>query len=92
MTKTYLIILSAKHNREKVLEFLNQFPSIEYWFHSLPFTIFVNTQLSAQQLAQLIESKFGQEMIFVTEVSNDSWGRLPTDHWTYFKKKNPFNF
>lgn len=85
MHKTYLILIAPPYDRDKVKDVFETHPSVSYWFFSIPGSIFVNTSLSAQQLSQILISKFGQHKHFVTAVSEDRWGALPADHWSFFR-------
>jgi hypothetical protein len=87
MIRTYLIVLSVKPDREDVVKFLGGHPNITHWFYSLPYSLFVKTDLTAYQLFDIIETKFGQNKIFITVISNsseDRYGRMPQEHWELF--------
>jgi hypothetical protein len=85
MPKTLLVILGAKYNRDKITNFFDKSQKINHWFFSLPYSIFVTTELTPRQLMELIEKEFGEDRIFVTEITNSCWGRLPEDQWGNFK-------
>lgn len=70
--------------REKVTEYLNTQQNVNFWFYSLPESIFIKTTLTARQLSDLLEAKFGKHRHIVVKVTEERWGRLPKDHWQYF--------
>ena len=84
MNKTYLILLSTDYDRDKVKAFFDQHPSVSFWFFNLPYSIFLRTTMSAQQVSQLLTTHFGENRHFVTEVTANRWGILPKNHWKYF--------
>ena len=85
MDKTCLIVLGAKYNREEVVALLNKTQGISHWFYTLPYSIFVNTRLSPKQLCEIIENTLGKHTLFVTEVTQNKWGRLNIELWKSFK-------
>ncbi|MBL0049015.1 MAG: hypothetical protein IPP32_13070 [Bacteroidetes bacterium] len=86
-TKTYLVLLSTDHDRDKVKEFIDATQSVDFWFFSMPYSLFINTKMSANEIFDLLENKFGEKKLFVTQIPDSSFrqGRLPKDHWQYFK-------
>lgn len=78
--------MSAEHDRDKVIDFLEKSNKIYQWFYSLPYSIFIKSNLAAEDLSNLIESNFGQKRIFITEINHSNyWGRMPEEHWNLFK-------
>ncbi len=86
MIKLYLVVIDSKYDREKVLSFLDKHPTeITFWFFSLPYSFFLKSELSPKQIFDLIQTEFGENKLFVTEVTSNHYGRLPKDHWEHFK-------
>jgi hypothetical protein len=85
VAKTYLVVLSGKYPHQAVVDYLDKHPRIDNWFFSFPNSVFVVTEMSARELSRVIQAPFGKYRHFVTRVSTDRWGRLPTKHWTLFK-------
>lgn len=85
MIKTYLVVLGTKYDRDKVKEIFNKNPNINFWFINLPYTIFINTSLTPKSIMESLESELGEDRILITEVAKNKYGRLPKDHWDYFK-------
>ena len=83
MTKTYLIVMSARLSRDQVKTFLNDHPSIAFWFFNLPSSMFVRTNLTASALSKLLVEKFGKQRHFITEVVDNRAGLLPGAHWKH---------
>lgn len=85
MNRTYLVVFSGKYSRQEVADYLDEHPKVRTWFFDLPSSVFVVADLSAKELSGVIQKKFGKHRHFVTRVSSDRWGRLPTKHWRLFK-------
>lgn len=83
-TKLYLIV-SPNYDRTKLKELLDTHPDVSDWFFNMRDTLFIKSTLSAKQIGSYILSKFGKERFFVTEVTTNYWGAMPTDHWEKFK-------
>lgn len=84
MNKTYLVVLSGAYSRDAVKAFVNEHPSVSFWFLNLPSTLFVRTTMSAKDLSQALVGHFGQHRHFVSEVTANRAGVLPKDHWKFF--------
>lgn len=85
MAKTYLIIYAKALNREEMVSHLESTRAIEYWEYCLPYSIIVRTTLTAKDLSELLEKKYGKLRHFITRVSkNDYHGRLPKEYWDIF--------
>jgi len=89
MNKIYLIVLSTDYDRDNVVKFLDEHSDkVSFWFISLPYSIFAKSTLSAEELYTLITAKFGENLIFITELKGNFKGRLPKDNWPHIKTPN----
>lgn len=91
MNKLYLIALSATVDREAVKDYLNTNPSIVNWFYGLPYSIFVQSPLSARKISKLIEDKFGNPTLLVAEITSNYWGRMDKSLWQNFPPSSNLN-
>ena len=88
MIKLYLIVIASDIDREELTKFFDQNPiPINFWFYNLPSSVFVKSPWTAQQLQNLIQSKFGKgpAMMIVELNSNTNYaGWIDKDHHKYF--------
>jgi len=88
MIKLYVLVLSSAYNKDEVSKFLDTKPEINFWFSSLPSSIFIKTEISSRAISELIREQFGVELHFITEVSPNYWGSLSKDLWKNFPPVN----
>lgn len=89
MNRLYLAVFSSKIDREQLKVFLDSVAGVTNWFYSMPNSIFIVATLTADELFQQIENKFGQNRLFLTEVhQNNRQGRMPTEHWEIINTLN----
>jgi hypothetical protein len=88
MKRIYLIILSNEYDRGAITAFFDKNHDDDFWFHSLPNSIFIKTTKSAKEIADILDENFGEHGYFVTEITHNYWGRLPGNHWPYIKNKD----
>ena len=87
MSKTYIVVflgttLDMNTERTELINYLGSQKAIDYWEYCLPYSFFIKSHLSAQQISNLLENKFGHNRHFVARISkNDYGGRLPKDYW-----------
>ncbi len=81
--KLYLLVFSAKVDRDALTKTFEKNPD-NFWFYSIPNSIFLQSKLTSKEIHAIFESVAGNERCIVTEVIN-YWGSLPKDHWEHFK-------
>jgi len=82
MNHLYLLVFNSKIDRDALSKFLDTIPMVTNWFYSIPNSIFVWSTMMANDLFARIEERFGQNRMFITEVSTTNrQGRMPTEHW-----------
>lgn len=84
MKKLYLVQVSARLDRQKVIDLVSALPTTGGWFYSMPSSFFIRSSLSAAEISAKIQEHFGKARHFVTEVSANRQGIMPTDHWKKF--------
>jgi hypothetical protein len=85
MDSVYLCVFEEKLDRNDLTKFLDGRPDvIKFWFWNLPHSVFIRSTLSPAELSAILESRFGQFRHFVAQ-TYAGYGRLPKDHWQYFK-------
>lgn len=86
---TFFIVFSSKIDVEEMSKYLVTLPGHGKWFYNLPNSIFVNTELTAEEISEYIEKKFGEMRHFIVKCTDtEHWGRLPEEHWKLFKSKS----
>lgn len=90
MLKAFVVIFSdAQINRQALLDFLDTRPEVKNWFAFLPSAIFVVSDKTATQIAEIIRLGFPEKHLFVSEVSrgtNDGW--LARNVWDFINAPN----
>lgn len=85
MLKPFLIVFNdAQINRQGLLDFLDTRSEIKNWYAFLPTAVFVISENSASQIAEVIRSEFPGKNLFVSEVprgANDGW--LGANVWDF---------
>lgn len=83
MKELFLITLGAKFDRSQVINYLSVQRGFGMWFYSMPHSFFIYSSVSAENIAKLIEGRFGaSERYFVVKVANaEYYGWMPKDHW-----------
>lgn len=83
--KAYSVVFNGRFASRAALQaFLDQRSEIPYWYSCLPNCTFVFTDLSAHEVAKLLDDEFGtgKGMLFlVSEVGRNRQGRLPRKLW-----------
>jgi hypothetical protein len=85
--KLYLVIFSGEDfTREQLCALFDGMPEVKFWFYNIPNSVFVIAGYSSKELSVAIDAKFGTRgRHFITPVDTGWWGRLPGEHWEYFK-------
>lgn len=88
MNKTYLILLSAEFERDKIIDFINKNPVFDFWFYTFPSSVFVRTNLNAIDIRNMVQKNFGMHYIFIVEItpSLNYSGWMPTNQVGLFPK------
>jgi hypothetical protein len=83
MKRTYLLIYSDKlGTREEIREFLDKKSEILNWRYDLPHTFYLVSNLSAEELHEVIQSHNQQRGFFlISEVGQNTQGWLPAESW-----------
>jgi hypothetical protein len=87
MAKLYLFVLSDKLDRDQVIDSLISDKAIDKWFYNINGTFFAYSEYEASKLSKLIQKTFGKQRHFITNVSENRQGILPTDHWKLIYKE-----
>ena len=87
--RLYLLVLGATLNLEEVKNFVDGQECITDWFYSMPNSIFLVSGSVANDIYNLLRSRFNEGRMFITEVSpNNRQGWLPRDHWNRININN----
>ena len=77
MLKPFLVAFNdAQITRQSLLDFLDTRPEVKNWFAFMPSAIFVVSDRTAQQLAEVIRAGLPGKNFLITEVprgANDGW-------------------
>lgn len=90
MTRVYLFIYSDDvGSRAEVREFVDGCPDIKHWRHDLPNTFYLQSELSANELYDVVQ-KFNAERgrFLICEVGKNKQGWLPGRTWRLLNKWN----
>lgn len=84
MKALFLVTLSARIDREQVVNYLAPLKGFGMWFYSMPSSFFIYSSLAATNIGSMIQNRFGsQERVFVAKVTGtDYYGWMPKEHWT----------
>lgn len=74
-------------NRETVKDILDSIPEITDWRYDLPHAFYLISDLSADQLADLVIEKKANARFFLTEVGQNRQGWLPKATWDFLNNK-----
>lgn len=87
MSKNYLLIYGGDitATRDSIGDYLTKSGWISFWYYSMPNSLLLKSNYSAQQISQAFENKYGIVRHFIIEVSLNSHGRMPKEHWDIFK-------
>jgi hypothetical protein len=83
MKRTYLLIYSDRlGTREDIKEFLDERSEILNWRYDLPQTFYLVSNLSAEELYEIVQS-YNQErgLFLISEVGDNTQGWLPKKTW-----------
>jgi hypothetical protein len=89
MSKSYIILYAYDNNKIDRKELVNRLETngiSEYWEFCLPYSVFIKSSKSSQEISQFIEKEFGAINHLVVEVQGNYHGRLPSDYWDIFSK------
>ena len=83
MKRTYLLIYSDKlGTREEIRAFLDKKSEILNWRYDLPHTFYLVSDLSAEELYEVIQSHNQERGFFlIGEVGQNTQGWLPAESW-----------
>ena len=83
MKRTYLLIYSDKlGTREEIRAFLDKRSEILNWRYDLPHTFYLVSDLSAEELYEVIQSHNQERGFFlIGEVGQNTQGWLPAESW-----------
>lgn len=88
MERTFLIVLSSDVDRDEVIKYLESTNKIDFWFYSLPNSLFVNAKFdNASEIYSLMDKEFNGIRAFVTLLDGNYFGKLPKTHWELIHKK-----
>jgi len=88
MLKLYILVYSNSIKQETLIELFNKNSNIEFWFISLPQSIFFKTTLTATEINSWMVQHFGNAAQFTTEISASNYnGMLPENHIKYFNSR-----
>lgn len=83
MKRSYLLIYSDRlGTREEIKEFLDRRSEILNWRYDLPHAFYLVSNLSAEELYEIIQS-YNQErgLFLISEVGENTQGWLPAKSW-----------
>lgn len=85
MNKPFLILFNDHFaTRAEVQSFLDQIPEINFWYGTMPNSVFVTGSLTAKQISTKLLEHFptnSGRYLFVTEISADREGWMPKQLW-----------
>ncbi|HZY39247.1 MAG TPA: hypothetical protein VFE53_21470 [Mucilaginibacter sp.] len=85
MAKLYIIAFGSEIKVKTLTDLFDKTPTIEFWFFSLPQSIFIKTSLTATEINNFLLDYFGDAQRFISEVSTtDFAGMVPNDQLKYF--------
>lgn len=89
MRKSYLFVYnSGVGSREGVKKYLDSLPQIINWRHSLPNSFYLVSELSADEISNLILEFTKKKGLFViTEFTSSTQGWLTEKSWAMINKK-----
>lgn len=89
MNRAYLLIYSDKlGTREKIRDFLDGRPEILHWRYDLPFTFYLISKLSAEELYKIVQAFNRKRGLFlISEVGQNTQGWLPQKAWMLLNKE-----
>ena len=90
MEKSYVLIYnSGVGTREEVKNFVDSLPEVSNWRIELPNTIYLISELSAEELADKIKSLGKDEGFFlITEIHTNRQGWQSRAAWNFISQKN----
>lgn len=92
MKRAYLLVYNADvGTRDSLLQIIDTMPEVTNWRYELPYTFYLISELSANDLAHRLRTLTGDKGRFlITEVSPNKQGWLPKDSWHFLNDKpNP---
>lgn len=89
MKSLFLITHGPKFDRMELIKTLEKEKACGTWFYSMPNSFFIYSALKAEDIAKLIEHKFGDgERYFIACLSaSDYYGWMPKDHWSIVRNE-----
>ena len=89
MRHLYLVVLGFGFDRDAVVKYLEADRGTGTWFYSMPFSFFISSSRSANELSALIKARFPANDLrhFVTRVASDRQGWMPKDHWDLYYRQ-----
>lgn len=99
MKRAYLLIYSDRMGtREAIRDYLDGRPEILHWRYDLPYTFYLVSTLSAEQLYDIVQG-FNQNRgrFLISEVGQNTQGWLPEKTWVllneeYARRSNPATY
>ena len=90
MKKSYIFVFSnSLGSREEVKQFLDSCSRVSTWRYELTNTYFIVSELSANELYELVANHFGvgKGAFIISEYSDNSQGLLNKRSWSLLKNK-----
>ena len=83
MARAYFLIYSDKMGtRDEVKEFIDGRSEIEFWRYDLPYVFYLISELSADELYEVVQDFNRQRGRFLlSEVGSNTQGWLPKETW-----------
>ena len=83
MNKLFLILVPPNLERDEAIAHLNSVNAISFWFYNMPYSFYVRSNLTANQLQNIITTKFPTvDKILIINITRniDFSGLVPNDH------------
>jgi hypothetical protein len=86
--KVFILSFSTLSLKQDLITFLDARHEILNWYSSMPTTIFLVTELNAEQIRLVVRERYPAEFFFVGKISGshlESNGWLPAEAWQFIQ-------
>ncbi len=85
--KIYLILFSENYvSKDRLLSYIDGIDSIVNWRSDFVNSVYVKTEMSAENISEKLSAKFGTGRHLVVEISmSEKYGYLPDKTWNFLK-------
>lgn len=90
--RAYIVVFTPSYaERQRVQDFLDTVPEVTYWYACLPYCVFLTSTLSANELSDKFNSRFGTEHgnYIIMEANSNRQGWMPENVWHLLR--SPFS-